>query len=159
LLLTDFVYYWVHRFMHMRHVWRIHKWHHSPTYMYWLAGTRGSLLNVCLVFYFFALTDGLLFDATRGRLVAFLLIFSALQNDWMHLNVRWGSRWIEWFVITPRYHHIHHSNDPAHYEKNLASLFPIYDRLFGTYFDPDKVPTISKFGIGEPAQTRMVFGI
>jgi sterol desaturase/sphingolipid hydroxylase (fatty acid hydroxylase superfamily) len=37
LVLADFGFYWVHRLLHTRYLWRAHKWHHSPTYMYWLA--------------------------------------------------------------------------------------------------------------------------
>lgn len=160
LLLTDFLYYWAHRLMHSRHVWRIHKWHHSPTYMYWLAGNRGSLLQVGLVFFLSAFADGLLFDAAAGRLALFVLVFNALRNDWMHLNVPWGGHRLEWFVVTPRYHRIHHSDHPDHYEKNLAITFPIFDRLFGTYFDPARAPTISRFGINEPVRpARMALGI
>ncbi|MGO9418883.1 sterol desaturase family protein [Roseiarcus sp.] len=33
----------MHRLMHTRHFWRFHKWHHSPTYMYWLAGCRATV--------------------------------------------------------------------------------------------------------------------
>jgi len=160
LLVTDFFLYAAHRLMHTRPVWRIHKWHHSPTYMYWLAGTRGSVLQVGLTSYSAFCADGLLFDAAVGPLAAFVLTFNALRNDWAHLNVRFGNKWLEWFVVTPRYHRIHHSDDPAHYKKNLAGTFPVFDRLFGTYFDPGTVPTISKFGINEPVRpARMALGI
>src|SRR5262249_47766177 len=36
LVLADFGHYWVHRLLHTRHLWRAHKWHHAPVYMYWL---------------------------------------------------------------------------------------------------------------------------
>ncbi|HZF06074.1 MAG TPA: hypothetical protein VE932_17205, partial [Patescibacteria group bacterium] len=39
-LLADLGLYGVHRLMHSRYVWRIHRWHHAPPYMYWLAGIR-----------------------------------------------------------------------------------------------------------------------
>jgi sterol desaturase/sphingolipid hydroxylase (fatty acid hydroxylase superfamily) len=41
----DFGAYWVHRLLHFSPFWRIHKWHHYPTHMYWLAGYRASLLQ------------------------------------------------------------------------------------------------------------------
>jgi sterol desaturase/sphingolipid hydroxylase (fatty acid hydroxylase superfamily) len=160
LLLVDFFTYWVHRLMHSRHVWRVHKWHHSPTYMYWLAGNRASVLQLGLMLYVYVSFDGLLFDAAAGPLAAFIAAFTTLWNDWLHVNVPWGSRWVEWFVTTPRYHRIHHSDDPAHYEKNLAGTFPIMDRLFGTYFDPDKARTLSGFGIKERVHpARMALGV
>ena len=46
---TDFGYCWMHRLMHTRHLWRFHKWHHSPTYAYWLAGCRATVQQQFLV--------------------------------------------------------------------------------------------------------------
>jgi hypothetical protein len=38
--------------------------------------------------------------------------------------------------VTPAFHHWHHSDDPAHYDKNFASQWPIMDWLFGTMHFP-----------------------
>ena len=84
--------------------------------------------------------------------------FNAFQNDWQHVNVTWRSNWLEWFVVTPRYYHIHHSNNPAHYTANLAALFTLWDRLFGTYVDPDSVRAESlSFGLGEQVPFPRLF--
>jgi sterol desaturase/sphingolipid hydroxylase (fatty acid hydroxylase superfamily) len=159
LILADFGHYWVHRAMHTPHLWRIHKWHHYPTYMYWLAGTRGSLAQQTLVNIPYIAAAGLI-DTSPWWMVLVIAVKNILQNDWMHLNVTWGSTWLEWFVITPRYHHIHHSDNPDHYRANLAPLFPIWDRLFGTYVDPQSVARPLSFGIGErvPA-ARLAIGV
>jgi sterol desaturase/sphingolipid hydroxylase (fatty acid hydroxylase superfamily) len=78
----------------------------------------------------------------------------------MHLNVDWASRWVEWFFVTPRYHHVHHSDNPAHYRGNLATLFPIWDRIFRTYVNPEHIPRNLKFGIGERIPPiRLAIGI
>ena len=42
-VLADLGHYWIHRLMHQQFFWRVHKWHHSPTYMYWLGGVRATL--------------------------------------------------------------------------------------------------------------------
>jgi sterol desaturase/sphingolipid hydroxylase (fatty acid hydroxylase superfamily) len=89
-----------------------------------------------------------------------IAVSSILQNDWMHMNVTWRSTWLEWIIVTPRYHHIHHSDNPQHYKTNMASLLTIWDRLFGTYFNPDKVETPFSFGTGEkPNPVRLVLGV
>ena len=75
--------------------------------------------------------------------------FYVLQNDWMHVNVMWRSNWLEWFVVTPRYHHIHHSDKPQHHMANLAAFFTIWDRLFGTYVNPNDVTEELSFGLRE----------
>jgi sterol desaturase/sphingolipid hydroxylase (fatty acid hydroxylase superfamily) len=90
-----------------------------------------------------------------------VVIFSYLTVDWMHLNVSWGARWLEWFFVTPRYHHIHHSSDPDHYKLNLGNNFTFWDRLFGTYLDPDRLETREiAFGIDEtPNAVRLIAGL
>src|SRR6202000_729124 len=45
LVIADFGHYWVHRLLHTRHLWCTHKWHHSPTYMYWLPVGGGSVFH------------------------------------------------------------------------------------------------------------------
>jgi sterol desaturase/sphingolipid hydroxylase (fatty acid hydroxylase superfamily) len=159
LVIADFGYYWVHRLMHTSYLWRIHKWHHSPTYMYWLAGIRGSLLQQILVNlpYIFA---GVLLDVGPWWIGVGIILKNSMQNDWMHLNVPWGASWIEWIIVTPRYHHIHHSDDPRHYRANVAALFPIWDRLFGTYASPEVTRTPLSFGIGERVPAlRLMIGV
>jgi len=159
MVIADFGHYWVHRLLHTPIFWRAHKWHHYPTYMYWLAGDRGSVIQQILVNvpYIFA---GVLLDVAPWWIILVIITKNTLQNDWMHLNVSWGSRWLEWFIVTPRYHHIHHSDDPEHYRGNLAAMFTIWDRLFGTYVNPQTTRRDLSFGIGEqPSTLRMVVGV
>jgi sterol desaturase/sphingolipid hydroxylase (fatty acid hydroxylase superfamily) len=101
-----------------------------------------------------------LVDISPGWMTYLIFSKNVAQNDWMHLNVPWGSKWLEWIIITPRYHHVHHSDDPAHYRANFATLFPIWDHLFGTYFDPEGVRHPLSFGIGERVPAlRLAIGI
>lgn len=148
LVMADFGHYWVHRLMHTRWFWRTHKWHHYPTYMYWLAGVRGSLIQGVLTNVPYIFAETLLNFGLPWMAVA-VMLKNTVQNDWMHLNVNWGGTWLEWVIVTPRYHHVHHSDDPKHYRANLAPLFPIWDRIFGTYVDPEPVARKLTFGIGE----------
>ena len=37
---VDFGLYWMHRLIHTAALWRLHRWHHVPRQMYWLAGMR-----------------------------------------------------------------------------------------------------------------------
>ena len=146
-VVEDFGLYWVHRLMHTKRLWRTHKWHHYPNYMYWLAGIRTSIPHILLFNFTFVAARPLLADAP-------LWIFQ------LHMNVSWKSTWLEYLIVTPRYHHIHHSDNPAHYRSNLGSLMTVWDRMFGTYFDPDKIKQSLKFGIGERvAPMRLVLGV
>jgi sterol desaturase/sphingolipid hydroxylase (fatty acid hydroxylase superfamily) len=158
-IIGDFGYYWVHRALHTKWLWNIHRWHHSPTYMYWLMGARGSLIQQTLVNIPYIFAQALLVVSPWWTGLA-ILFKNGLQNNWMHLNVNWGPRWLEWFIVTPRYHHIHHSDNPEYYGANVAALFPIWDRLFGTYVDPDRVAGRLNFGTNEQTPPwRLALGL
>ena len=158
-IVEDFGLYWVHRLMHTNYFWRTHKWHHYPKYMYWLAGFRTAIPHIILFNLTFILARPLL----RGAPIwIFQLILAehTFRNNWMHMNVAWKLSWLEWLVVTPRYHQIHHSDDPQHYRSNMASLLTIWDRLFGTYYNPDSVKKPLTFGINEKINpVRLVLGV
>ena len=43
---------------------------------------------------------------------------------------------LKYLIVTPQYHHWHHSDNPSAYDKNFAIHFPFIDFLFGTYHLP-----------------------
>jgi sterol desaturase/sphingolipid hydroxylase (fatty acid hydroxylase superfamily) len=158
-IMEDFGLYWVHRLMHTKALWRTHKWHHYPTYMYWLAGIRASIPHIILFNFTFVAAKPLLVDVP-GWVFSLIAIEHVVRNDWMHMNMSWKSTWLEYLIVTPRYHHIHHSDDPIHYGSNLASLLTSWDRIFGTHFEPSKVNRALTFGIGEKVPpVRLVLGV
>jgi len=159
LVVADFGHYWVHRLAHTPLLWRIHRWHHSPTHISWAAGNRDTLLDSILVnlAYIFAWP---LLGTVSHRVEVFLLLIVMIKNDWMHLNVGWRLSVLEGWLITPRDHHLHHSSDPAHLNRNFGVLLSVWDRLFGTFLDPDRAPARLKFGNGEQvSRLRLVSGL
>jgi sterol desaturase/sphingolipid hydroxylase (fatty acid hydroxylase superfamily) len=160
IVIGDFGYYWIHRLMHTQMLWPAHKWHHSPTYMYWLAGCRATITQQFLVGVPYVLAAPVLFPSPWWVYTA-LVIFDYLIVDWMHLNVPWGTRWLEWLIVTPRYHRIHHSSNPGHYGRNMGDFLTLWDRLFGTYLDPDELKEKDlAFGLDDaPSPIRLIAGI
>ncbi len=146
-LCADLGSYWMHRLMHTRHVWRVHRFHHSSTELYWLSGVRLTIPQQLLFNVPTVAMLPLLIGAPPW-LIAAMLIEGAARNHWMHTNVTWRSNWLEWIFVTPRYHQIHHSIDGELHDANYGSLFTFWDRLFHTYVDPD-VHQPKKFGTGE----------
>lgn len=158
-LVEDFGLYWVHRIMHTGTVWRVHKWHHSPRYMYWLAGVRTTIPHILFFNLTYVVALPILHSVPSWVFFA-ISVEHMLRNNWMHMNVVWRSNWLEWVFVTPRYHHIHHSDDPQHYTSNFGSLFTFWDRIFGTYLNPEEVKKEISFGIGErPNPARLILGV
>ncbi len=53
----------------------------------------------------------------------------------IHIDVWVDLGPLEWLVITPNFHRIHHGAR-GFADKNLAFVFAVWDRMFGTYTDP-----------------------
>ncbi len=153
-LLGDLGAYWMHRLMHTRQIWRVHRFHHSVTQLWWLSGVRATIPQQILfnVPYLFVapLLVGAQMPVFHGLMVA-----GILTNHWMHMNVAWRSNWLEKLFVTPRYHQIHHSADAEQHDGNYGTVFTLWDRMFGTYIDPDKT-TVTAFGSREPLRPLQV---
>ncbi|HTR51554.1 MAG TPA: sterol desaturase family protein [Kofleriaceae bacterium] len=157
----DFSGYWMHRLTHTKYVWRVHHFHHSTTQMYWLAGVRCTIWQQTLSNLPYILWAPLVFDAPREVFTG-LLFMNILTNHWMHMNFTWRSNWLEYVLVTPRSHHIHHSASPEHYNKNFGVVFSIWDRMFRTWLDPDKtkVTEVGAADLRNPAQAVWLgFGV
>jgi sterol desaturase/sphingolipid hydroxylase (fatty acid hydroxylase superfamily) len=147
-LLWDFSLYWVHRLMHTAKLWPTHRWHHVPEQVWWFVGVRGSFPHIAMTYFPF-LWFWILDLPTWLALV--VSVDGVVRNAWMHVNVtgKW-MRYAEWVFVTPRFHAIHHSDNPGHYRFNLGSMFTFWDHWFGTYVDPETVRTEElHFGIKE----------
>ncbi len=164
LVLADLAKYAAHRAMHTRALWRTHRLHHSPRALYWLSGNRASAPMLALHFGPIALLAWML-DAPAWAVLANALL-NALWNHFMHTNLALParlSRALERVVVTPRYHHLHHADRADLRGLNCASVLTAWDRLFGTYADPDAYdPSSLRFGAGEqghPGRARMLAGL
>jgi sterol desaturase/sphingolipid hydroxylase (fatty acid hydroxylase superfamily) len=146
-VVADLAAYWIHRVLHTRHLWRFHRFHHSPTQLYWLAGVRTTIPQIILTNLPITFLAPVIGDAST-TVIEGLIIAQVLTNNWMHMNVTWRSQWLEKLLVTPRYHHIHHSTDAALHDGNYGVVFSVWDRLFGTYLDPDDHKP-KRFGIPE----------
>ena len=140
LLVADFTQYWVHRAFHAsRMLWPFHAIHHSIEQMDWLAGSRLHLIDVIL-------TRGLVYvpvfvlGFSEQALIVYVVIV-ALQATFIHANVRWAFRPVRALVATPAFHHWHHAAEQEAMDKNFAVHTPVWDRLFGTYYLPDRWPS------------------
>jgi sterol desaturase/sphingolipid hydroxylase (fatty acid hydroxylase superfamily) len=65
-----------------------------------------------------------------------------------HTNLRLPfEKQLEWFLVTPRMHFIHHNHQKQYGDSNFGSYFSVWDHLFGTYTDPSTVPDKDRLGL------------
>lgn len=118
-------------------LWRFHAVHHSSTALDWLSGSRGHFFEDIIVRA--CILTPLMSAFSQSILLAYL-IFVTLQATWSHCNFAPSPRWLSKCLVTPRYHHWHHTSQREGLDKNFAVHFPWIDQIFGTYYFPDGWP-------------------
>lgn len=137
-LVADVAEYFIHLAFHkVPLLWRFHAVHHSSTALDWLSGSRGHffediIVRACII-------TPLMIAFSQSVILAYL-IFVTFQATWSHCNFAPSPRWLARCLVTPRYHHWHHTSQKEGLDKNFAVHFPWIDRIFGTYYFPDEWP-------------------
>jgi sterol desaturase/sphingolipid hydroxylase (fatty acid hydroxylase superfamily) len=133
-LVADIAEYWIHRAFHtVPWMWRFHAIHHSSKALDWIAGSRAHVVEDVAVRGLILIPMMLIFP--RGINVAYLF-FVNFHATWAHCNFGPTIKWLEPFLVQPRYHHWHHTSEKEAIDKNFAIHFPWIDKIFGTYFLP-----------------------
>ncbi|MES2004981.1 MAG: sterol desaturase family protein [Bacteroidota bacterium] len=131
LFLEDMLYYWLHRFDHeIRVFWAVHVTHHSSQKMNFTVGFRSSVFQPFYRFAYFIPLALLGFQP-----VDILLIYSATQiwGIFVHTELIHKMGWLEYFMVTPSHHRVHHGSNPKYLDKNMGMFLIIWDKLFGTF--------------------------
>lgn len=137
-LIYDFVSYWGHVLMHHPKLWISHKWHHAPEDIWSLSGVRGSITHVAIYRMAYLSFFLFFFDPIVATILSVEII---LFNCWTHMNIKWSPwmRYVEYLIVTPRFHHLHHGKERQFHDKNYGNQLTLWDRLFGTMIAPDSV--------------------
>ena len=136
-LVADLVQYWTHRAYHeIPLLWRLHAVHHSTKHMDWLAGSRQHIVEL-LITRTLVLAPIYVFGFSKEVIDAYIVIvgFQAVFNH-ANVSVRLGP--LRYLIVTPNFHHWHHSQDDEAIDKNYAAHFAFLDHLFGTAVQSDR---------------------
>lgn len=140
-----FLYYWSHRLSHgLRWMWAAHLAHHSATRMNFLASLRQGWTDFPAGLWLFWLPLGAAGFPPRD----WAWYFSALAVWQLWIHNEWCGRLgpLEWVLVTPSHHRVHHSLRPEHRDRNFGGLFIVWDRLFGS-FAPEGEAGLREFGL------------
>jgi sterol desaturase/sphingolipid hydroxylase (fatty acid hydroxylase superfamily) len=136
-LVADLVQYWTHRAYHeVPALWRLHAVHHSVKSMDWLAGSRQHILEL-LITRTLVLAPIYVLGFSKEVIDTYIVIvgFQAVFNH-ANVSVRLGP--LRYLIVTPNFHHWHHSQDDEAIDKNYAAHFAFLDHLFGTAVQADR---------------------
>jgi sterol desaturase/sphingolipid hydroxylase (fatty acid hydroxylase superfamily) len=137
ILAADLVQYWAHRAYHeVPFLWRFHSVHHSAKSMDWLAGSRQHLLE--LIFTRIAVLSPIFVLGFSQRVIDAYVVIVGFQAVFNHCNVDVRLGPLRYLIVTPNFHHWHHSRDTEAIDKNYAAHFAFLDYLFGTAVSADR---------------------
>ncbi len=145
ILVADLVQYWTHRAYHeVPLLWRLHAVHHSAKHMDWMAGSRQHIVEL-IITRTLVLAPIFVLGFSKEVIDAYIVVvgFQAVFNH-ANVSVRLGP--LRYVIVTPNFHHWHHSQDDEAIDKNYAAHFAFIDHLFGTAVQSDRVWP-AKYGV------------
>lgn len=147
-LLADLGIYWSHRMLHAYPIlWRIHAVHHSVEDLDWLAAVHHHPLDIIFMKGSSLLPVAALgFSAEATGTYLVLLYWQSLLS---HANVRISFGPLRHVLVSPEFHHWHHSSEREARDRNFAAHFAFIDRMFGSLYLP-KEQKAQVFGVDHP---------
>jgi len=156
-ILIDFAAYWSHRFNHTINVfWNRHIVHHSSEEFNLSCALRQSISAIVGVYFFLSIPMALLgIPASVLAITAPLHLFAQF---WYHTRLIKNMGFLEYIIVTPSHHRVHHAINAEYIDKNYAAIFIIWDRMFGTYQE-EMVDVPPVYGVKKPVRTWNPFVI
>ncbi|WP_046745305.1 sterol desaturase family protein [Kordia zhangzhouensis] len=147
----DFASYWNHRLSHkINFFWNQHVIHHSSEEFNLACALRQSISNILGYFPLLLIPAALI--GIPYKIIAILTPIHLFAQFWYHTKHIGKLGFLEYIFVTPSQHRVHHAINPEYIDKNLAAVFSVWDRMFGTFQEElDEIPPV--FGVLKPAST------
>ena len=151
LVFLDFGTYWYHRLAHSVNIfWNRHVIHHSGEDFNTATALRQSISKFINISVFFFLPAALL--GVSPIVIAIVTPFHLFIQVWYHTEHVGKLGWLEYIIVTPSQHRVHHALNPIYLDKNLSPVFCVWDRAFGT-FQEELAEEPCVFGVTRQVQT------
>ena len=132
LLVIDLGNYWQHRLQHKLGIWwKLHSLHHSQKMLSFWSDDRNHIVDDVIGWVWFAVVTAAI--GVPPAQFVWLVAAGRAVESLSHANVRFGFGAVgERLLVSPKFHRQHHSLAAGQKGCNFATLFPIWDVLFGT---------------------------
>ena len=155
--------YWIDHYISHKvpFFWAFHKPHHTAEVLTPLTNFRvhpieslkfGNIAAIivggaggAVAWLFGGAEHQVLINETNLLTVIFLFTVQHLQHThfWIATTGVWGR-----ILVSPAHHQIHHSDNPAHFNRNFGSCLAVWDWLAGTLYVPAARRERLHFGVG-----------
>jgi sterol desaturase/sphingolipid hydroxylase (fatty acid hydroxylase superfamily) len=145
LLCTDFLWYWYHRLAHEINLfWAVHVVHHQSEDYNYTVSARITVLQAFVRTLFWAVLPLLGFPAS---MITVMLLIHGIYPFFIHTRLIGKLGILEYILVTPSHHRVHHASNEKYLDKNYGDVFIIWDKLFGTFQKEEEEPV---YGLTEP---------
>ena len=131
-IVQDFTGYWMHRLNHRVNIfWNRHIIHHSSEEFNLSCALRQSISET---FKFSAVL--MIPAAILGIPVKIFMILGPIHlfmQFWYHTRLINKMGILEYLIVTPSHHRVHHAINPEYLDKNYGQILIIWDKLFNTF--------------------------
>jgi len=147
----DFASYWSHRLNHSINIfWNRHVVHHSSEEFNLAVALRQSISSFVSLGFIFLFPAALL--GLPPEVIGVIAPLHLFMQFWYHTVHIGKLGWLEYIIVTPSQHRVHHAINPIYLDRNLAAIFCIWDRLFGTFQEElDEEPCV--YGVTRQVNT------
>jgi alkylglycerol monooxygenase len=148
---VDFASYWNHRLNHKVNIfWNRHVIHHSSEEFNLACALRQSISS-WIGFGALFLIPAALFGVP-ANIIALLAPLHLFAQFWYHTQHIGKLGFLEYIIVTPSQHRVHHAINSIYIDKNLSAIFCIWDRIFGTFQEElDEEPPV--YGVLKPVNS------
>jgi sterol desaturase/sphingolipid hydroxylase (fatty acid hydroxylase superfamily) len=135
-VIYDFCYYLFHRLSHERKIfWAAHVAHHQSEEYNLSTALRQTSMSFLLswVFYIPCFLIGM-----PAEMFVSVASINLIYQFWVHTRFIPELGPVEWLLVTPSNHRVHHARNANYIDKNYGGVFIVWDRLLGSYKREDK---------------------
>lgn len=128
----DLLYWLLHASGHyIRFFWAMHVTHHSSPHFNLTTGFRSTVFEPLYRVFFYLPLAFMGFTAVD---ILFAYLITQLYGNAVHTQaVGKLHPLIEYVLVTPSHHRVHHASNTRYLDKNMGMVLIIWDRLFGTF--------------------------
>jgi len=147
----DFAGYWSHRFEHMINIfWNRHIIHHSSEEFNLACALRQSVSGIFAIFTFLYIPLAIL--GVPVEVIGVVAPIHLFAQFWYHTTLIKKMGFLEYIIVTPSHHRVHHAINDEYIDKNFSQVFIVWDKMFGTFQkELDDVPAV--YGVKKPVAT------
>lgn len=132
-VLYDVCYYWMHRLSHeIKVLWATHVVHHQGEEFNLSTALRQSSSGWLWKWIFYT---PMFFIGVPGEVFFTVAAVNLLYQFWVHTEHIRKLGVLEYVLVTPSNHRVHHAQNAEYIDANYGGVFILWDRIFGSFIE------------------------